>query len=183
VRVVVAKRRGLRARVALWLGFFWLLAAVVLVIVLEGRRREALRGEATTTGAELGRGSDAALTGAAGPACDGHASCAKGALCTRGRCEPITATTPECRDAIVRFARGTSEISSTAEAAIEGAARCFDADREPTVAVEPSRDPSRSARENDELTEARVVAVRRALEQRGVAPERLSPSLPPDTRR
>lgn len=110
--------------------------------------------------------------GAAPPACTTHASCAEATLCTRGRCEPITPATTECRDAMIRFARGATTLSSSAEVAVEGAARCLKANREPALSVEPSRDSSRSAEENEALTTARVDSVRHALEQRGVAPER-----------
>jgi outer membrane protein OmpA-like peptidoglycan-associated protein len=69
---------------------------------------------------------------------------------------------------VVRFARGARELTSFAEAEVERAARCFRANREPRVAIEQSGDGTASAEANEELTKARVTAVQRALEQRGV---------------
>ena len=76
---------------------------------------------------------------------------------------------------MVRFARGTSTLSSPAENEVERAARCFEANQEPTVVIEPSVD-STSRQENEALTKARVSTVRNAIEQRGVARERLDRS-------
>jgi hypothetical protein len=74
---------------------------------------------------------------------------------------------------MVRFARGTSSLSSLAVIEVERAARRVAVNREPAVAAEPSRDLRRSREENEALTKARVSTVRHAIEQRGVAPERL----------
>jgi outer membrane protein OmpA-like peptidoglycan-associated protein len=113
------------------------------------------------------------LTGAAGPACASHASCAEGALCTRGRCDPITAQTTECRDVLVRFARGTVALGSSAEDTVERLARCLKAERTPTVTIEASDDPSRSKEDNAAVTKTRFATVRQGLEQRGVPPDRI----------
>ncbi|MBX3203545.1 MAG: hypothetical protein KF764_00690 [Labilithrix sp.] len=164
----MAQRHGRRNRSLWWLGVLGLLAFVALfVLVRMSRRPESASRETTTTGAEVPG------TGAAGPACAEHTSCEGGALCTRGRCAPITERTTECRDVMVRFASGASELSSSAEVALERFARCRKAGRATTLAIEPSRDPSRSPRDNEALTDARVALVRRALEARGLAPDTL----------
>lgn len=127
--------------------------------------------ETTTTGARMEPDPDAPLVGAANAACTSHASCSDKELCTRGRCEPITNRTPECRRAMVRFARGAADLSSTARMTVERAARCIRAGQSPTVAFEESRDALAPKQRNDELTQARRKAVRDALEQRAVPRE------------
>ena len=170
----MTQSRGLRKKAGWWLATAVVLAGVALFVVLmKSRRPESASRETTTTRAELAADAGIVLPGAAGPACESRATCAKGALCTRGRCEVITSRTTECRDVMVRFPRGASELSSSAGDAVERAARCLSADRQPTIAIEPSNDPSRSPGDNEALTKARVSAVKRALDQRGVAPERL----------
>ena len=166
----MTESRGLRSKAGWWLATLVVLAGVLaFALVRKDRRPDSATSEATTTAAELG--GDAG--GGAGAACETHATCAAGNLCTRGRCAPITAATTECREAKVRFARGTSALSSSAEAAIEGAARCFNAERAPRVLIEPSRDPTLDPDMNEALTEERVETVHRALDQRGVAREKL----------
>jgi outer membrane protein OmpA-like peptidoglycan-associated protein len=175
----MAERRdlqlGLRRRASWWLGILAVFAGVLAFSLFMKWRRPpgSASRETTTTGAELESGGKSDLPGGAGPACESHAACAKGALCTRGRCAPITSRTTECRQVMVRFARGTSTLSSAAENEVERATRCFEANREPTVVIEPSSDPTGSREQNEALTKARVSTVRNAIEQRGVAPERL----------
>ncbi|MBX3191891.1 MAG: OmpA family protein [Labilithrix sp.] len=143
-----------------------LLGIILLLFLLTRLRPERAGVETTLTAADAG-------TGAAGPPCEAHATCAAGALCTRGRCAPITPETTECRSALIRFARGATELSASAEGEIERAARCALTRHDMRLAIEPSIDAARSPRENEDLTKARQSAVRRALERRGVSPERL----------
>lgn len=176
----MAQTRGLRQAV-LWAALFGLLVSLVaFLFVMEGRRsRAARRREAeesrptTLTSAEVQPESVAPNTGAAPPACTAHVDCARGALCTRGRCATITPRTTECREVMIRFASGAADLSSLAEVEVERTARCIEAGREPTVEIEPSTDSARSAGDNERVTNAREAAVRRALEQRAVSPERL----------
>ena len=178
----MAKARGLRQAV-LWAALFGLLAGMVaFLVVMEGRRtsaarrREAEESRPTTlTSAEVQPESVAPNTGAAPPACTTHVDCAGGALCTRGRCASITTRTTECRDVVIRFASGASELSSAAEVEVERAARCIHADRDPHVLIEPSTAADRSSDDNAKLTDARITAVWRAFEQRSVAPARVRP--------
>ncbi|MCW5832626.1 MAG: hypothetical protein KIS78_09475, partial [Labilithrix sp.] len=152
----MAERHDRRARSLWWLGVLVLLALVALFVVVRADRRpDTASREATTTGAEVEPG-----TGAAGPACETHTGCGDDELCTRGRCEPITALTTECRSVTVRFARGAEELSSSAEVAIERLARCRRAGRQPALEVEPSLDPGRTTDENEALTAARRAVVR-----------------------
>jgi hypothetical protein len=169
----MAASRDVR-RAVLWIGVVGLAVGTMAlaIVLLRPRPRAARAPETTITQGEMPRAS-ARPTGAAPPACTTHVDCAGGALCTRGRCEPITTATTECRDVLIRFARGARELSSSAEAAVEGAARCLEANRLPVLRIEPSRERDRSTEANDELTNARVSLVRRALEQRGVAPDRV----------
>ena len=152
--------------------------AVVLVFVAfrAWRRPESASRETTLSRAELARDSGKEVPGGAGPACAGHAACAQGALCTRERCRPITAATTECRSVTVRFPRTNDELTASADAAVERLARCIAAGREPAVGIEPSRDPAKGTEANELHTKARVSAVRRALEQRGIAAERWNPA-------
>jgi len=132
----MTQSRGLRKKAGWWLATAVVLAGVALFVVLmKSRRPESASRETTTTRAELAADAGIVLPGAAGPACESHATCAKGALCTRGRCEVITSRTTECRDVMVRFPRGASELSSSAGDAVERAARCLSADRQPTFAL------------------------------------------------
>jgi outer membrane protein OmpA-like peptidoglycan-associated protein len=172
---VVPKSLGLRRRSAWWLGLLGLMGVLALFLSLRaGRRPEDVAGRETTiTKAELARDQGVTVSGAAGAACSSHAGCADGALCTRAHCEPITLATTECRDARVRFARGVAELSSTADVTVERTARCLKANHTPLLAIEPSTDTRLSTEENDRLTDLRRSAVRRALEQRGVAADRL----------
>lgn len=178
----MAPSLGLRRRTSWWLALLALLTALLLFLALRvGRRPDSASREPTLTRAEIERKQGGETTGAAGPPCTSHVSCAEGALCTRGHCVSITPRTTECRDAMVRFARGTVELSSHADAAVELTARCLKANHTPALAIEPSSDPSRSAHDNEQLTQTRRAAVRRALEQRGITADRLTEiGLPPE---
>jgi outer membrane protein OmpA-like peptidoglycan-associated protein len=171
----MAQSLGLRKRASWWLGLLGLLIGVLLFLLfMKERRPKSASRETTTTGAEVRPHAGAEVIGAAGPACASHTSCAAEQLCTRGHCEPITARTTECRDAMIRFASGATELSSSAELAVERAARCLKANRTPQLAIEPSNDPNLSKQGNERLTETRRSNVRHALEQRGITSERLT---------
>ena len=171
-------------RRAPWLiGLFVVLGGVLLFSLYRaGTRRPMASHETTTTGAEMARDPDAPLIGAANAACTSHVSCKAAELCTRGRCEPISARTTECNDAMFRFARTSAELSTIAELTAERAARCTKAGHPPTITVEQSDDTFASAQTNTDLTNARMRNVQNALERRGLkgAPTRsASPSASP----
>jgi outer membrane protein OmpA-like peptidoglycan-associated protein len=151
-----------------------LVGGYVLLLVLHWHRPSE-SGKTTTTQGTMEAGENVELPGAAGPPCESNAACAETALCTRRHCVTITASTTECREVLIRFARGTSTVTPSAEDEVARAARCFRFGREPTIAIEPSTDPTRSREENDALTKARELSVRQAIERLGVAPERLEP--------
>lgn len=174
MRTLEGRPRSLR--IASWgLGVVAVLAVILLLLLfMKERRPDSASRETTTTRAEIAADSGVEVTGAVGPACARHANCSDSALCTRGRCVEITSATTECRDAMVRFARWATELSTSAENEVDRAARCMKANRDPTLAIEPSRDPTLPPERNAELTEARRSTVIRALEQRGVPRERLN---------
>lgn len=136
-------------------------------------RPPATTSEVTTTGASVDLGSGERVSGSAGPACTSHASCADTDLCIRGRCIPITPATTECRTAMIRFARGTAEISDVAEMTVERAARCIKAGRAPQVSIEESNDAFAGREANAEVTASRRRNVAASLEQRGIPREKI----------
>lgn len=166
-------RSRLRAS-AWWMALVAGLVGVFAALAfLADRRPDAAPRETTTTRAEIAREAGVEVSGAAGAPCASHISCAEGALCTRGACAPITNATTECRHVMVRFARGTSVLSSVALGEVERAARCLAANREVALSIEPSSDVSRTSQENEALTVGRRAAVRAALDERGVSRDQL----------
>jgi outer membrane protein OmpA-like peptidoglycan-associated protein len=170
----MAEARSRLRSSAWWVALVAGLVGVLVTLVFFAQRRPESAGrETTTTRAEIAREAGVQVMGAAGSPCASHISCAEGALCTRGSCEPITSATTECRHVMVRFARGTSALSSFAQAEVERVARCLQAHRDVALSIEPSSDVSRTSNENEALTIDRRAAVRDALDQRGVSREQL----------
>lgn len=151
---------------------FVVLGFVLVFALFRGIARPPETAQETTTGAEMEATVDAPPD-TPNPMCTSHVGCEEKDLCTRGRCEPITSRTTECRSAMVRFARTTAELSSVAQMTVERAARCIKAGRSPTIVFEESRDAFASRQANSERTEARRQRIRDALEQRSVPREYL----------
>ena len=163
-----------RGRSAWWIALAAFLAGVFGILVFMAQRRppDAPR-ETTLTRAETAREAGVEVSGGVGAPCGGHTSCSDGGLCVRAHCLGIGAATPECRHVMVRFARGTSALSTVGNDEVERAARCLKANRRVAVSIEPSSDMARTSTENAELTASRRTAVREGLERRGVTRDQL----------